>query len=112
LPAQAALPAPAVLPEQAASTASEELGVPVSSDGSSATTRIATLGGPPVTIEPKPPAKAAGAKPDDAVKKREQARKAAAKRRRIAVARARVAQQAPRPPLDPFNQPTITVRSR
>jgi hypothetical protein len=111
LPAQTVLPAQAVLPEQATLTASEEMSPPVSSDASSATTKIATLGGPPVTIEPNPPAKAAGATPDDAVKKREQARKAAARRRRIA-ARARLAQQSPKLPLDPFSQPTITVRSR
>ncbi len=107
--AQAALPTPAISP------ASEEQSAPILPDAGIAATRIATLGGPPVTIEPdafeaQPVVKATAAKSDDGVKKHEQARKAA-KRRKIA-ARARVAaRQAPQP-ADPFSQPTITVRSR
>jgi hypothetical protein len=56
--------------------------------------KMATLGGPPVTVETKPPAKAAAsAKPDkSAIKKRQDAQRAI-KRRRIAL-RARLAAQA------------------
>jgi hypothetical protein len=58
-----------------------------------ASTKTATLDGPPVTIEAQPSVKAAGAKPDtSAVQKRLQARRAA-QRRRMA-ARARLARQA------------------
>ncbi len=66
-------------------------------------TKIATLGGPPVTIEP-PPAKAAVAKPDkNAIRKREQARRAlgAAGLRCARAAAAQIPQQ----PTDPFAQP-------
>jgi hypothetical protein len=57
-----------------------------------APTKIATLDGPPVTIEPQPSVKAAGAKPDASViQKRLQVRQAA-QRRRMA-ARARLARQ-------------------
>jgi hypothetical protein len=57
-----------------------------------APTKIATLDGPPVTVEAQPSVKAAGAKPDaSAVQKRLQARQAA-QRRRMA-ARARLARQ-------------------
>jgi hypothetical protein len=112
-PQQAALPQSTGLPQQAALPGPEEASAPVSPDTSIAATKIATLGGPPVTIGKKPLATAAGAKPDDAAKKREEARKAAAKRRRMAAARARmVAQQTPKLPLDPFGQPTITARTR
>jgi hypothetical protein len=108
--AQTASPAQAAPPAQAASPASEETSAPVSPDAGIAPTKIATLGGPSVTIEAQPRAKAATAKPDDGIKKRQHARKAA-KRRKIA-ARARVARQAPQQPVDGFGQPTITVRSR
>jgi hypothetical protein len=58
-----------------------------------ALTKIATLDGPPVTIEARPSGKTAGAKPDaSAVQKRLQARRAA-QRRRMAT-RARLARQA------------------
>jgi hypothetical protein len=58
-----------------------------------APTKIATLDGPPVTVEAQPSVKAAGAKPDaSAVQKRLQARRAA-QRRRMA-ARAHLARQA------------------
>jgi hypothetical protein len=58
-----------------------------------ASTKTATLDGPPVTIEAQPSVKAAGAKPDtSAVQKRLQARRAV-QRRRMA-ARARLARQA------------------
>jgi hypothetical protein len=95
---------------EAVPAASEQASAPSSADADLASTKIATLGGPPVTIE-TPPAKAADAKPDErAIKKRLQARRAA-QRRRIAL-RARVGQPAPAQPADPFAQPTITVRRR
>jgi hypothetical protein len=73
----------------------------VSPSTDTASTKVATLGGPPVTVE-SPPRPAVRAKPDQsAIKKRQQARRAA-QRRRIA-ARARVAQQPQQPqPADPF----------
>ena len=97
---------------EAAPAAPEQASVAISADADLALTKIATLGGPPVTIEAPPPAKAASAKPDESViKKRLQARRAA-QRRRIAL-RARLARQAPaQPAANPFSQPTITVRSR
>ena len=109
------------MPAQAIVPTSEEANLLVSPQAKVAATRIATLGGPPVTIEIQRPAKtssakADGAKPDSAKsddaakKKQEQARKAA-RRRRIA-ARALLAQQTPKQPLDPFGQPTITARTR
>jgi hypothetical protein len=64
-----------------------------------AETRIATLGGPPVTIEPNTPLKIAPA----VVKKSVQAKRVV-KRRRIAQ-RARVTQQTLQRPADPFAQP-------
>jgi hypothetical protein len=95
---------------EAAPTASEQASAAISADPDVASTKIATLGGPPVTIE-APPAKAAGAKPDEsAIKKRLQARRAA-QRRRIAL-RARLARQAPAQPANPFAQPAAPVRSR
>ena len=104
-PAQTLAPA-----NEAAPTASEQASAPISADPDLASTKIATLGGPPVTIE-APPAKAASAKPDEsAIKKRLQARRAA-QRRRIAL-RARLARQAPAQPANPFAQPAAPVRSR
>jgi len=74
---------------------------PEQADTDIASTRIATLGGPAVTI--KPPVTTA--KPDrSVVKKRKHARRRAVKRRRVAL-RARVARQAPQQPSDPFAQP-------
>jgi hypothetical protein len=94
-----------------APTASEQASAPRPVEADLASTRIATLGGPPVTIEAQPPAKAATAKPDESdLKKRLQARQAA-QRRRIAL-RARLARQAAEAAADPFAQPAATVRSR
>jgi hypothetical protein len=94
---------------EAVPAASEQASAPSSAD--LASTRIATLGGLPVTTETPPPAKAASAKPDEsAIKKRLQARRAA-QRRRIAL-RARLAGQAPAQPVNPFAQPAPPVRSR
>ena len=78
---------------EAARAASGQTSPPASPDTDLAPTKIATLDGPPVTIEAQPSVKAAGAKPDtSAVQKRLQARRAA-QRRRMA-ARARLARQA------------------
>src|SRR6202048_2205297 len=89
---------------EAAPAAPEQISAPASPDVDLASTKIATLGGPPVTIEASPPARAATAEPDTSVmKKRLQARRAA-HRRRIAL-RARMARQAPAQPADPFAQP-------
>ncbi len=101
-----------VLPQadEAVAPAAEPAIVPPAAGTGIASTRIATLGGPPVAIEAQPPAKAASAKPDpDASKKRRQARRAK-ERRRIAL-RARQAAAA-QLAADPFAQPTITTRSR
>jgi hypothetical protein len=99
-------------PNEALPAAPEQASAPPLPDVDIASTKIATLGGSPVTIEIPRPEEVAGKKPDDsAIKKRLQARRAA-QRRRIAQ-RARVAaRQAPQQqqPADPFAQPTITVR--
>jgi hypothetical protein len=93
-------PAKEAVPVEAVPAASKQISAPALPEINIAATKIATLGGPAVTIE-TPPAKAASAKPDqDVIKKRLQARRAA-QRRRLA-ARARLAQQ---PPTDPFGQP-------
>jgi hypothetical protein len=98
--------------DEASPPAPEQISAPASPEPDAASTKIATLGGPPVIIEAPPAAKAASAKPDtSAVKKRQQARRAI-QRRKLAQ-RARVARQAlPQPAANPFAQPTITVRSR
>jgi hypothetical protein len=127
-PAQADAPAPAPTDEikiaatadvspsinEAAPAASEQAGAPASPDTDLASTKIATLGGPPVTVEP--PAQTAHAKADGSlIKKRVQARRAK-ERRRLAQQRARLARQAPQQPAaqtpDLFPQPTITTRTR
>jgi hypothetical protein len=97
LAALAETPPPA---SEAASTAPEPVAEAPSVGASVAATRIATLGGPAVTIEAPASAKAGAiGKPTKA-------------RRRI-VRRARVARQAPPPaPLDPFAPAVATVRSR
>jgi hypothetical protein len=109
---QVSLPAQILPPaNEAAPAASEPASAPNPVVADLASTKIATLGGPPVTIEAQPPAKAASAKPDESdLKKRLQARQAA-QRRRIAL-RARLARQAAEQAADPFAQPAATVRSR
>jgi hypothetical protein len=110
-PVNQAAPAGSEPPEPAAPrpTASEQMSAPVSPETGIAVTKIATLGGPPVTTETPPPAGTAGANPDRiAIKKRQQARRAA-QRRRMA-ARARLAQQAQQP-VNPFAQPLTPVHS-
>jgi hypothetical protein len=86
-------------PNEGAVTAPDQAAAPVEDSTRIAETRIATLGGPPVTIETRTPAKIAPA----AVKKSVQARRVV-KRRGIAQ-RARVTQQAQQAPADPFARP-------
>jgi hypothetical protein len=111
-PAQADAPSPAVetklaaiaettpaAPNQTAVTAPEQASAPVDDSTRIAMTKIATLGGPAVTIETRPPSKLA----PPAVKKSAQARRVV-KRRRIAQ-RARVARPAQQQPANPFGSP-------
>jgi hypothetical protein len=86
-------------PNPAASTAPEQASEPADDSTTLAETRIATLGGPPVPIEPQTPSKHAPA----VVKKPVQA-KHVVKRRSI-VQRARVARPAPQRPANPFGTP-------
>ena len=103
---------------EAARAASGRTSAAASPDPDLASTKIATLNGPPVTIEAQPSGKAAGAKPDTgAIQKRLQARRAA-QRRRMA-ARARLARQAllqqqqiPNPFAPPAIQPTVQPSAR
>jgi hypothetical protein len=88
---------PPTAPNEIAATAPAT--APVDDSTRIAETRIATLGGPPVTIETRAPAKIAPV----AARKPVQAKRAV-KRRRI-VTRARTAQQASQKPADPFAQP-------
>jgi hypothetical protein len=92
----------------AAPTASEPTGLPVSPDANMAATKIATLGGPPVTIKTPRPVKVESAKPDPNVIQKRQQAKRAAQRRRLAV-RARLAVQVPQQPGNPFGQPAPTI---
>ena len=127
VPAQADAPVPAdqtkiaaseqvsspaqVLPpgNEAAPTTSGQPSASASPDAELASTKIATLGGPPVTTEAQPPANAASAKPDKSVikKRRLQARRAA-ERRRMALRARLEAQQ----PANPFAQPVAADRKR
>ena len=94
---------------EAAPAAPEQASAPASPETDLASVKIATLGGPPVTIEP--PAQTADPKADgNVIKKRAQARRA--KERRRLAQRARLARQAPQQPADAFPQPTITTRTR
>jgi hypothetical protein len=84
--------------DQIALTAPDQEAAAVEDSTRIAETRIATLGGPPVTIGTQTPSKIAPA----VIRKSAQAR-AVVKRRRIAPAR--VTQQAPQTPADPFARP-------
>jgi hypothetical protein len=88
-----------IAPNQVAVT--EQPAAPIDDSTRLAETKIATLGGPPVTIEPRTPSKAAPA----VVKKNVQARRAV-KRRKIAQ-RPRATQQTSQKPVDPFGQPPV-----
>jgi hypothetical protein len=90
---------PIASPDQVTATAPDQATAPIDDSTRIAETRIATLGGPPVTIETRTPSKIAPA----VVKKSAQARRVV-KRRGVAP-RPRVTQQAPQPPADPFARP-------
>jgi hypothetical protein len=83
-------------PNQAAATTRDHATAPVEDSTRIAQSRIATLGGPPVTIETPTPSKLAPA----VVKKSAQTRRVI-KRRRTAQ-RAPVARPAPQRPANPF----------
>lgn len=96
---------------EAAPAASEPISVQASPDTDHLSTKIAILGGPAVTIEAPPSAKATSEKPKATSEKPDDksvGKKRTAQHRRLAQ-RARLAAQAPQP-ADPFGQPTITVR--
>ena len=95
---------------QAAPALSEPTAAPVSPEADIAMTKIATLGGPAVSIETRP-AKVSDAKPvQSALKNRQQARRAVQRRR--TATRARTAAQATLQPVSPFGQPTPAIRNR
>jgi hypothetical protein len=102
-PNQATPPvAEAANPEQQAS-------VPASPEAELAATKIATLGGPPVSIEPQPPQRADAAKPDTgAIKKHQRARRATHRHARSQLTLELVPQQ----PGTPFNPPVGAARRR
>jgi hypothetical protein len=121
--AQAAAEAPAAADEVkiAATTApaasemapapSEQAPVQASPEADLAASKIATLGGPPVAIEPSAQTARAGVNVDRRViRKRTEARRAKA-RRRLAQ-RARPSRPATTPAADPFGQPTAAARAR
>lgn len=99
---------------QPVAVAPEPMGAQAVPAADAAATKIATLGGPPVSIETSLPAKVSSdAKPDQsAIRKRQQARRAA-QRRRLAAARARLAAQTfPQPASPPFGHPAPDIRTR
>jgi hypothetical protein len=101
-PASEAAAAP---PEPAPATAEQQ----ATSEISPAAMKVATLGGPAVTIEETASANAAGAKPDPgAAKKRARAERARLRQRAAQRAGRVVAQQR----LDPFGLPTVTPATR
>ena len=103
---QVAPPANEAAAVESEPAASAQTGAPALPEATTASTKIATLGGPPVTIEAPNPAKASEKPDSGAVKKRQQARRAAHRRRMAA--RARQAQLTPlQPAADPFAQPTL-----
>jgi hypothetical protein len=88
---------PTASPDQVALTAPAQEAAPVEDSTRIAETRIATLGGPPVTIETQTPSR----KAPTVVKK--QAKRVV--KRRITARRTPVALQASQKPADPFGQP-------
>ena len=95
---------------QAAPVLSEPMAAPVSPEADITMTKIATLGGPAVSIGTRP-AKVSDAKPaQSALKNRQQARRAVQRRR--TATRARTAAQATLQPVSPFGQPTPAIRNR
>jgi hypothetical protein len=88
---------PTASPDQVALTTPAQEAAPVEDSTRIAETRIATLGGPPVTVETQTPSK----KAPTVVKK--QAKRVV--KRRLAARRAPVVPQASQKPADPFGQP-------
>jgi hypothetical protein len=96
---------------EAASEAPEQAATPASADADIASTKIATLGGPPVTIEAPPPVKTIVARHvRSVVKKRVEARRKT--RHRRTALRARIVQQLSQQQSDPFGQQFAAVRHR
>ncbi len=96
---------------EAAPAAPEQAGRPASTDADSASTKIATLGGPAVTIEAAPPVKTTVASHvKSVIKKRVEARRKT--RHRRTALRARVVQQLPQQQSDPFGQSFAAARRR
>ena len=94
-------------------TRSEPMAAPASSGADIAATKIATLGGPPVSIDAPPPAKVSDAKPDESASRKRQQAERAAQRRRLAAARARLAAAQVAVQSAPFGQPSApTIRTR
>ena len=109
-------PSAPVLPpaSETAPMAPEPVRATASADSNAASTKIAMLGGPPVEIETRPPAKAVvHAKPDQAIKKPQAARQAVHRRRLAARARKPgvLAQQPASPFGQSFAQPPAAARS-
>ena len=94
--------------EVAAPSAPEPAPAPAAAETDIVTTTIATLGGPPVTIES--PRQASNPNPDPTIVRKRLHAQRAIKRRRSA-SRARVAAQAPEPLANPFAAPATPVRS-
>ena len=104
----AAIAEPPPPPTAVASPAIEPAAEAPSLEGNIAATRIATLGGPAVTIEQPAAAKTTKAKPDRSAIRKRAAR--ARERRRIAARRALLAQQAAaQQQANPFAQPAATT---
>jgi hypothetical protein len=96
---------------EAAPAAPEQVAPPASADADIASIKIATLGGPPVTIEAPPPVKTIVARHvRSVIKKRVEARRKT--RHRRAALRARFVQQLPQQQSDPFGQQFAAVRHR
>ena len=103
---RAAIPVAPAIP-----VASAAVDPQIAPGASIAATKIATLGGAPVTIE-TPRAKAAGAKPDPGVIRKRRLARRAALRRRLAEQARLVAAQLPPPFGQPAPAPTIVRRRR
>jgi len=97
-------------PVEAAATPPDQTSAPAPTAVDDASTKIATLGGPPVTIEAQPPAKRADAKSDRSKSDRSAVSKRAQARRRKLAARARLARQAAQQPASPFAQQPLSPK--
>jgi hypothetical protein len=97
--------------QAATPAAPEPISAPASPEADMAATKIATLGGPAVTIAMPPQAKAESAKPEASIIKKRQHARREAQRRRLAV-HASAAVQVPQQPGNPFGQPAPTIVRR